>query len=70
MLSLIAIVIAFPVTWYAMNKWLQGFTYRISIEWWMFAIAGFAILLIVFITVSFQSIKAAFANPVKSLRAE
>jgi putative ABC transport system permease protein len=70
MLSLIAIAIAFPLTWYAMTKWLQGFTYRISIEWWMFAIAGFAILLIVFITVSFQSIKAAFANPVKSLRSE
>ena len=69
-LSLIAITIAFPITWYAMTKWLQGFTYRISIEWWMFAVAGFAILLIVFITVSFQSIKAAFANPVKSLRSE
>ncbi|HJP63796.1 MAG TPA: FtsX-like permease family protein, partial [Mucilaginibacter sp.] len=69
-LSLIAIVVALPVTWYAMHKWLQGFNYRISMEWWMFAIAGCAIVAVVFITVSFQSLKAAFANPVKSLRAE
>jgi len=69
-LSLIAIVVALPVTWYAMDKWLQGFNYRITMEWWMFAIAGCSIVLVVFITVSFQSIKAAFANPVKSLRAE
>jgi putative ABC transport system permease protein len=69
-LSLIAIVIAFPVTWYAVSRWLQGFSYRINIEWWMFAAAGSAILLIVIITVSFQSIKAAFANPVKTLRME
>jgi len=69
-LSLVAIVIAFPVTWYAMNKWLQGFNYHINIEWWMFAAAGSAIILIVFITVSFQSIKAAFANPIKTLRME
>lgn len=69
-LSLLAIVIAFPVTWYAMSRWLQGFSYRINIEWWMFAAAGGAILLIVIITVSFQSIKAAFANPVNMLRME
>ncbi|MGZ3946122.1 MAG: ABC transporter permease [Mucilaginibacter sp.] len=69
-LSLIAIVVALPVTWYAMDKWLQGFNYRITMEWWMFAIAGCSIVLVVFITVSFQSIKAAFANPVKSLRSE
>ncbi|MFI5160311.1 MAG: ABC transporter permease [Sphingobacteriales bacterium] len=69
-LSLVAIIIALPVTWYAMNKWLQGFNYRITMEWWMFAIAGCAIVLVVFITVSFQSVKAAFANPVKSLRSE
>ena len=69
-LSLIAIVIAFPVTWYAMSKWLQGFSYRIDMEWWMFAAAGSSILVIVIITVSFQSIKAAFANPVKTLRME
>jgi putative ABC transport system permease protein len=69
-LSLVAIVVALPVTWYAMHKWLQSFNYRIEMEWWMFAIAGCAIVLVVFITVSFQSIKAAFANPVKSLRME
>jgi putative ABC transport system permease protein len=69
-LSLIAIVIAFPFTWYAMNGWLQGFSYRINMEWWMFVAGGCAILLIVFITVSFQSIKAAFSNPVKNLRTE
>jgi len=69
-LSLVAIAIAFPVTWYTMNKWLQSFNYRVDIEWWMFAAAGSAILLIVMLTVSFQSIKAAFANPVKTLRAD
>ena len=69
-LSLVAIVVALPVTWYAMQKWLQGFNYHISMEWWMFAIAAFAIVFVVFITVSFQSIKAAFANPVKHLRME
>jgi putative ABC transport system permease protein len=53
-----------------MYKWLQGFNYHINIEWWMFALGGFAILAIVFITVSFQSIKAAFANPIKTLRME
>jgi len=69
-LSLIAIVIAFPFTWYAMSEWLQGFNYHINIEWWMFVAAGAAIILIVFITVSFQSVKAAFANPIKTLRME
>jgi putative ABC transport system permease protein len=53
-----------------MQKWLQDFAYRINIEWWVFAIAGVAALLIAFITISFQSIKAAVANPVKSLRSE
>jgi len=69
-LSLVAIAVALPVTWYAMHKWLQGFNYRIDMQWWMFAVAGCAIVLVVFITVSFQSIKAAFANPVKNLRME
>jgi len=53
-----------------MQKWLQDFAYRISIEWWVFAIAGVAALFIAFITISFQSIKAAIANPVNSLRSE
>jgi len=69
-LSLIAIAVALPVTWYAMQKWLQGFNYRIDMQWWMFAAAGCAIVLVVFVTVSFQAIKAAFANPVKNLRME
>ncbi len=69
-LVVIASVIAFPVAWWTMNKWLQSFAYRINISWWVFAIAGFTALLIALITVSFQSIKAAIANPVKSLRTE
>ena len=69
-LILAAIVIAVPVAWYAMSKWLQDFAYRISIEWWIFLIAGLLAMLIAFITISFQSIKAAIANPVKSLRSE
>jgi len=64
------VVIAIPVAWFAMNKWLQDFAYRISIKWWMFALAGFLALLIALFTVSFQAIKAAIANPVKSLRTE
>jgi putative ABC transport system permease protein len=66
----VSMIIATPVAWWAMNKWLQAFAYRISIAWWMFAIAGFIAILIALITVSFQAIKAAIANPVKSLRTE
>jgi putative ABC transport system permease protein len=66
----IAIVISSPIAWYLMQKWLQDFAYRISIEWWVIAIAGFAAILVAFITISFQSIKAAIANPVNSLRSE
>jgi len=69
-LVLIASLIAFPVAWWAMNKWLQSFAYRISISWWVFAVAGFTALLIALLTVSFQAIKAAMMNPVKSLRSE
>jgi putative ABC transport system permease protein len=53
-----------------MNQWLQSFAYRINISWWIFILAGIAALLIAFITISFQAIKAAMANPVKSLRTE
>jgi putative ABC transport system permease protein len=63
-------VIALPIAGWVMSKWLQSFAYRISISWWMFALAAFTAVLIVFITVSFQAIKAAIANPVKSLRTE
>lgn len=69
-LVIIAAVIAFPVAWWAMNNWLQDFAYRTSMQWWIFAGAGTAALLIALCTVSFQAIKAALANPVKSLRAE
>jgi putative ABC transport system permease protein len=66
----IAIVIASPIAWWAMNKWLQDFAYKITIEWWIFALAGIAAILIALFTVSFQSIKAALMNPVKSLKTE
>lgn len=69
-LVLIAAIIAFPVAWLAMNKWLQEFAYRIDIGWWIFIIAGLSAILIALITVSFQAIKAAMANPVKALRSE
>jgi putative ABC transport system permease protein len=69
-LIVIAALISFPLTWYAMNKWLQDFAYRIAIQWWVFIVAGVIALLVAAITISFQSIKAALANPVKSLRSE
>jgi putative ABC transport system permease protein len=69
-LVLIASVIAFPVSWWAMNNWLQDFAYRVNIQWWVFALAGLAALLIALATVSFQAMKAALSNPVKSLRNE
>jgi len=69
-LVLIAAVVAFPLAWWAMNKWLQDFEYRISISAWVFVAAGLSALFIALITVSFQAIKAAIANPVKSLRTE
>ena len=69
-LVLIAIVIASPVAWYFMNQWLQDFAYRTNISWWVFVLAGVASVIIALITVSFQAIKAAMANPVKSLRTE
>ncbi len=69
-LVLMAFVIASPITWWAMDKWLQKFAYRIEVQWWMFAIAGLISITIALITISFQAIKAATANPVKSLRYE
>jgi putative ABC transport system permease protein len=69
-LVIVSIVIATPVAWWAMNKWLQSFAYRINISWWIFLVAGIIAILIALITVSFQAIKAAIANPVKSLRSE
>lgn len=69
-LVFIAAVIAFPIAWWAMNKWLEDFVYRININWQVFIAAGFLVLLIALLTVSFQAVKAAVANPVKSLRTE
>ncbi|QHV94445.1 ABC transporter permease [Spirosoma endbachense] len=69
-LVLIAIVVASPIAWWAMNKWLQDFAYKIDIDWWVFVLAGALAIAIALITVSFQSIKAALMNPVKSLRSE
>jgi putative ABC transport system permease protein len=70
MLVLIASVIASPVAWWAMYKWLQDFEYRIDVGWWIFIIAASAAVLIALLTISFQAIRAAVANPVKSLRTE
>ncbi|WPU91085.1 FtsX-like permease family protein [Mucilaginibacter sabulilitoris] len=69
-LVIIAAVIALPVAWYAMSKWLLDFAFHISIQWWVFVLAGIVAVVIAFVTISFQSIKAATANPVKSLRSE
>ncbi|CAN5341403.1 ABC transporter permease [soil metagenome] len=69
-LVVIALVIASPLAWYAMDKWLQNYSYRTGIEWWVFVLSGIIAIIIALITVSFQSIKAAMMNPVKSLRSE
>jgi ABC-type antimicrobial peptide transport system permease subunit len=69
-LVIIAFIIATPVAWYAMNTWLQNYSYRVGIEWWIFAGAGFLSILIAAITTGYQSIRAATANPVKSLKME
>ncbi|GAB3916112.1 ABC transporter permease [Larkinella terrae] len=69
-LVLVAIVIATPVAWWMMSQWLEEYAFKISIEWWIFALAGLLAVLIAFATVSFQSIKTALMNPVKSLRSE
>jgi putative ABC transport system permease protein len=69
-LVLIAFVITSPLAWYALRQWLQDYPYRIDLEWWMFALTGGAALLIALLTVSYQSIKAALGNPVKSLKSE
>ncbi|MGY3053078.1 putative ABC transport system permease protein [Pedobacter sp. UYEF25] len=69
-LVFIACLFAFPFSYWVMNKWLQGFAFRIGVSWWIFIVAGIAALLIALITVSFQAIKAALSNPIKSLRTE
>lgn len=69
-LVFIALIVSIPLAWIAANKWLQNYPYRITLNWWMFAIAGLLVVVIALATVSFQAIKAAIANPVKSLRTE
>jgi len=70
LLIVIAALIAFPVAWWAMNKWLSDFAYRTGISWWVFAIAAILSVVIAFVTISTQAVKAAMMNPVKSLRTE
>ena len=69
-LVIISFLVAAPIAFWAMDKWLQSYTYRISIEWWVFALAGIASVVIAILTVSYQAIRAAIANPVKNLRTE
>jgi putative ABC transport system permease protein len=69
-LVLIAILVASPVAWYAMNRWLSDFAYRIDMPWWVFAVAGLLAVLIAFVTISFRSVRAALMNPVNSLHSE
>lgn len=69
-LVLLAAIIAFPVAWFAMDSWLQDFAYRINVPWWVFVVAAIIAAVIAFVTISFQAIKAAISNPVKSLRTE
>jgi putative ABC transport system permease protein len=66
----ISLLVAVPLSWLVMHKWLEDFAYRIQLQWWMFALAGIISLMIAFATLSIQAVKAALANPVKSLRAE
>ena len=66
----IAILIASPIAWYAMSRWLDNFAYRVAISWWVFVVAAFLAIGIAILTVSFQSLKAALMNPIKSLRSE
>jgi len=70
LLVLLALVIAIPIAWFSMNDWLLNFAYRIHMEWWIFGLAGAMAILIALATVSFQAIKGAMVNPIKSLRSE
>jgi hypothetical protein len=69
-LVLIALIIATPLAWYSMNNWLQDYAYRINISWWIFPLAGITAMLVTLFTISFQAVRAALSNPVKSLRTE
>jgi hypothetical protein len=69
-LVLMAIIIAAPLAWYVMNRWMENFSYKVGVEWWVFVLSGIVAIMIALLTVSFQSIKAALLNPVKSLKSE
>jgi len=69
-LVLVAFVIATPIAYYLMSKWLEDFAYKTDLSWWIFALAGIVSLVIAFLTVSYQAIRAALMNPVKSLKTE
>jgi putative ABC transport system permease protein len=69
-LIIISLVISMPLAWMAINKWLQNYPYHITPAWWLFASAAVLVIVVALVTISFQSIKAAIANPVKSLRTE
>jgi putative ABC transport system permease protein len=69
-LVVISCLVAFPLAYWAMHNWLANYEYHINMQWWVFLVAGLAAVLIALLTVSFQSVKAAIANPVKSLRSE
>ncbi|EAZ79665.1 ABC transporter permease [Algoriphagus machipongonensis] len=69
-LVLIAILVATPVAWYAMNQWLEGFAYQVPVHWWVFLVSGMLAVVVALVTISFQAIKAAMLNPVKSLKSE
>ena len=69
-LVVLAIIIATPLAWYAMDRWLTNFAFHIAIEWWVFILAGFIAVVIALLTVSYQSVRAALVNPVQSLKSE
>ena len=69
-LIVLAALVATPLAWMAMHSWLQGFAYRVGIGWWVFVAAGGVALLIALVTISWQAVKAATANPVRALRSE
>jgi putative ABC transport system permease protein len=69
-LVLVAIIIATPLSWYAMNRWLEGFAYKVEVSWWIYPLAGILAIIIALLTISSQAIKAALMDPVKSLRSE
>jgi putative ABC transport system permease protein len=69
-LVLLAFIIASPLAWWAMNKWLEDFAYRTNFSWWIFALSGISMFVIAFLTLSIQTIRSAVVNPVKSLRTE